>query len=468
MRHRAKRCESILCCALCLTAAGAAPGHAEIVFDPRPAAPAKPSAGAQEAAEMVLTLADAQAEALRNNRQVRTAEVEIRRRQSEWKAARAQRYPSIQAGALGSYQAARSGGIDTDKISTVPGLGVSPLFQGGDDRGNAFLGLSISQPVLGLHTINLKARLQHAEMETAREQLRQSEQETVASVSRAYYQLVAIQSAADANEEAIRYYRETERMTSAQVREQAALRAGLLLVQAQLAEEERQGVQLRNSLESGREQVNLLLGRDVRTRFRVSAPAEEPGTSDPGALDTLQNEALRRRPELGQASLAVRKAELGHRLARAEFRPELNVGITYLRSFGADVLPDNSASVGLFYRAEVFDWGRRRHQLAARERAVDQAKIGLDDTRDRVLLDVSAQYRGLQNAQAQRRAAEAAQAAASEQVRNALAQYRERAVTLSDLLKTQSSLAEANAQRQQAFSAYLTAAAELTRAIGGK
>lgn len=41
-------------------------------------------------------------------------------------------------------------------------------------------------------------------------------------------------------------------------------------------------------------------------------------------------------------------------------------------------------------------------------------------------------------------------------------------MTLSDLLKMQSSLADANAQRQQAYSGYLTAAAELTRAIGGK
>lgn len=421
MRQLQSSGEGILSCALCLAVLGPANGFAQAPSGRAGSAtsPALPAAPAPSSGDSVLTLADAQAEATRSNRRVRAAEEEVRRQQSQWKAARAERFPRVELGAIGSDQAYRSGG-GARSLGTIPGLGVGPIFQDLDERFNAFMGISISQPVLGLYTINLKGRLQHVDVETARERLSQSLQETLSSVSRAYYELLALQSALEANQEAIRYYRETARMVSSQVREQTALRPALLAVQAQLAAQEQRAVELRNGLENGEEQINLLLGRDVRTRFRVVAPPDvEPGTSDLGAL---QDEALRRRPELRQASLDVSKAELSRRLAKAQYRPDLNVGVTYLRSFSGDIIPDDSVSLGFAFRMEILDWGRRRNQVQASERAIEEAKIGLSESRDRVLVDVSAQYRSLLNARARIRAAEAAQIAAREQVKTGLAQ----------------------------------------------
>ena len=61
-----------------------------------------------------------------------------------------------------------------------------------------------------------------------------------------------------------------------------------------------------------------------------------------------------------------------------------------------EIIPKNLASAGLTMKWEVFDWGRKRDQLAEKDKAIEQAKDRSREGENRVLIDVSDKFRKLQ------------------------------------------------------------------------
>lgn len=115
---------------------------------------------------------------------------------------------------------------------------------------------------------------------------------------------------------------------------------------------------------------------------------------------------------------------------------------------------------------EFFDWGRKKHQLAEKDKAVEQAKNELKETEDQVLIDVGDKLRKLQQSGQALRVARVAESSAKENLRVTTGRYKYQAVMLSDVLQSQASLAEANHEYQSALLAFWTAKAEFEKALG--
>jgi outer membrane protein len=131
-----------------------------------------------------------------------------------------------------------------------------------------------------------------------------------------------------------------------------------------------------------------------------------------------------------------------------------------------DFLPKNLASAALAFKWEVFDWGRKRDQLAEKAKTIEQAKELLRQAESRVLMDVSEKFRNLRQTRQAFVVAQLAEATAREELRVNTNKYRLTAALLSDVLQSQSTLAEANHQFQQALLGYWTARAEFEKALG--
>jgi outer membrane protein TolC len=419
---------------------------------------------AEAPAVEVLTLDQAAERALKKNRQIEIAELQLRSARRELAAIRASRYPSFGVGLLGSRRLiTQTPGIVKDLTTILP-LGPIPSILTSGDATTAFLVGAISQQITGLRKIALQARLQEAKVEAAQEDLRRQEQAVVAQVKQGYYGFLQAQSSLDAIEESLRYYRELERTVADNVQQQTALKADLLDVRARLASQEHDALTARQQLASGQEQLNYLMGRDVRAPFRVAAvPEAPPAQEDLAALQAL---ALKQRPEMRQAALQVTQARVNRHLAQAEYTPHLSVGLTYLRPHNISVLPDNMLSLDLQFLWEPYDWGRRKQEVLARTLAVQQSERSQDDTEAQVLMDVSARFRSLEAARDLMRASQASQEAARERARVAADRYAQQAALLKDVLQAQASLADANRQYQQALLSYLTALGNLSLAIG--
>jgi outer membrane protein len=129
-----------------------------------------------------------------------------------------------------------------------------------------------------LRRIGLQIKQLALAREISQAEARATEQTIVNNVKRAYYAVLQTQAATRAAEESVKLYSELDRLTGQYVMQQVALRTDQLDVQTRLAKAEYQVLTLNNQLSSQKEQLNLLLGRDVNLDFSVSDGLETEPT----------------------------------------------------------------------------------------------------------------------------------------------------------------------------------------------
>jgi outer membrane protein TolC len=163
----------------------------------------------------------------------------------------------------------------------------------------------------------------------------------------------------------------------------------------------------------------------------------------------------------------MEQAVLDRRIKKSEFIPDISAGFTYttFRNFDQTV-PKDLASVGLGIAWEVFDWGRKRDQLAEKDKAILQAKERLLDAESSVLINVSDKFLQLQQTRQAFVVAQLGEETARETLRVNTNKYKVTATLLADVLQSQSALAEANHQFQKALLGYWAAKAEFEKALG--
>jgi outer membrane protein TolC len=413
----------------------------------------------------MLTLEQAIALALRDNHRVKNAELEVGKMADNLAAARTFRLPSVHLYTLVSEQLVKQETRINDPLSSIiPGLG--PFFTiSAPRRPTTIFAGQVLEPLSQQYRIGLNLKQVGLARDVEREELRQRQQATVNEVKRTYYGILQTQSALDSLQESIRLYRELDRVTGDYVAQQVALKSDSLEVKTRLAKTEYEALNLTNQLATQKEQLNNLLGRDVRTDFRVSAV---PDATDFGLdLVSARNRALDQRPELRAGRLKVKQAEVDRRIKKSEYIPDVSVGFTYLtlRNF-EDIIPKNFASLGIVVKWEVFDWGRKKDQLAEKDKTIAQAKNGLHEAESLVLIDVGDKFRKLQQTRQALLVAQLGQETAREMLRVNTNRYKLTAALLSEVLQSQAALAEANRQHQQALLGYWTAKAEFEKSLG--
>jgi len=412
-----------------------------------------------------LTLEQAIALALRDNHATKIARLGVERAEEDISAARTFRLPSLHAYTLVSKNLANNElDVPNPAGNLFPGLG--PFFVLNDSsRTRAIFAASVIEPLTQQYRIGLNIKLQKVSRELAQAKLRQQQNETIDQVKKAYYAILQTRSGLSSVEEALKSYRELDKVTGDQVVQKVSLRADLLTAQTQLAKVEYEQLELSNQLATQKEQLNSLLGRAVDTSFEVAGVPEF--TSSETDLAAARKLAVERRPELQQSRLAIEQATLDRRIKKSEYIPDVSAGFVYLtpRNY-ASVIPKNFANVGVVVSWEFFDWGRKKHQLAEKDKAVEQAKNELKETEDQVLIDVGDKLRKLQQSGQALRVAKLAENSAKENLRVSTGRYKFQAVMLSDVLQSQASLAEATHEYQSALLAFWTAKAEFEKALG--
>jgi len=416
----------------------------------------------------VLTLDQAISLALRDNRDVKNAQLGVGKADDDVAAARTYRLPKFEFNALAGQQL-----VSPDFTFTKGVLGnyanVGPIpdrdiKMSTPSRPTAILFGQVTQPISQLHQIRLNIKLAGLSTDVAREQLRGQEQSVINNVKRTYYAIVQTESALQSVRQALAFYRELERVTGDYVAQQVALKADDLEVKTRLAKTETEELTVGNRLTTLREQLNQFMGRDIRTEFRVSA-IPEPSLFETD-LTAARTRALDQRPEIREARLRVQQAEVAKRIKKSEYIPDVSLAFTYAspRNFD-EFVPKNFAAAGFAMNWEVFDWGRKKHQLAEKQKTIDQANNSLRDAENSVMIEVGAKLRDLQEAGQTLRVAKLRQETARENMRVSLNKYKAVATLFSNVLQTQATLADADYEYQKALLAYWTAKADYEKSI---
>ncbi len=416
----------------------------------------------------VLALEQAVALALQGNREVRNAALEVAKAEDDLRAFRVQGLPQFSVYAIGTQalediQVRVPAGAFGDFPATGPVPATDMDVTTPAARKSLILG-QVSQPLTQLRNVSLGTRLKRSNLEIAREQLRAKRQEVANDARRAYYGLLRSQSGLAAAEESVASLRELDRVVEDLMAQKAELPAAGLDVKARLARAEYDALSLRNSLLSGREHLNDLLGRPIDVPFSVD-PVPELAAYE-ADLEALRAKALSNRADLKEARLRQRQAEIDHRLKKWDFVPEVSLTYSYLALPDVELLPKNFTTLGLVLSWEPFDWGRRRHALAEARKSVEQGDNLVREAETQAAIDVGMKFRGLQEARALLEATHLRQEAAREQLKVMTERYRQKAVLLKDVLDNQERLAAANRERDEALLSAWTARADLEKALG--
>jgi len=415
-----------------------------------------------------LTLDQAISVALKSNRIVRTAQLEVQKAGDQVQVARTYRLPQFNFRLYELQLLTKSNFLFPGGVFGVfPGIGSVPPGPTPvriARRPASIVFAQANQPITQLRRIKLGVELQELSRQIAQEKLRFEENNLTSQVKASYYSLLQTQSAIEATEEALKLYRELNRVANEGLTEQVILKSDVLEAQAGMAKTELDAVSLGNTSSTLKERINGLLGRELTLEFTVRGALDPtPWEMD---IAAARASALSQRPELREARLKKQQAEKDFRMKKTEYIPDISFTFNYISPFNVDILPKNFTGAGFAVNWDVFDFGRKKHELAAKSRTIEQAGTAIDETSAQIMVEVGNRFRKFQESRQQLRVASLTRDVAQEKVRVGLDRYQQKTVLLKDLLQLQTSLAESRHKYQESLLAFWSTRAELEKAIG--
>src|SRR6266480_6951974 len=160
-----------------------------------------------------LTLDQAIASALRDNHAMKIAQLGVERAAEDISAAKTYRLPSLHAyTSVSSNLANNELKVPNPANNLFPGLG--PFFTLNDSRKVASIfAASVIEPLTQQYRIGLNIKSQRISREIAQAKLRQQQLETIDQVKKSYYAILQTRSALGSVEEALKSYKELDKVT---------------------------------------------------------------------------------------------------------------------------------------------------------------------------------------------------------------------------------------------------------------
>jgi outer membrane protein len=416
----------------------------------------------------LLTLDEAIRIATSNNRDIHISTLDIVKAKETVAQVRTNYLPKLDTYVLaGSPLQPLNFRVPAGTFGTYPATGPIPAKDSNirsPERFGAFLYGSAAQPLTQIHKVNLAVHQARLGIDLSKEGLRAQEQETIRQVKEAYYKVAELQAQVASAKAFVQAMMELSSLTERRLVQQTVLESDSLSVNSKLKQQRYQLLTAQDAFEVQKQNLNRLLGRDLRTPFAVEMqPFGELAEWD---LQTARKQALEQRPELREARLQTKIAQMDVRRERAKYIPDLSLQVGYLGFQNVNFLPQNAGSVGFVFQWQPFDWGYKKHRISELRATTDQKATAEQDAEQRVLLEVEDKFRKLEEARMLLDAETDQRQAEQVRFREVTNRYNQQSALLSDLLQQEAATSQAEAQYQQALAGLWTARAEFEKAIG--
>jgi outer membrane protein TolC len=177
---------------------------------------------------------------------------------------------------------------------------------------------------------------------------------------------------------------------------------------------------------------------------------------------------LAHNPEIEAAAQQVEKARAALRAAHAEYIPEISAFAQHAYQDGAPFSAHNNGVVGLHMTWTIFEFGKRRGQVAERSAEVAEAEENLKQLGNRVRMDVEKAVRKLDRAETGVLSAKELVTATTEFRRVSSDQAEAGTANRSVFLDSDASMLSAQADQLKAEYDRSVAAADLARLTGSQ
>jgi outer membrane protein TolC len=305
-------------------------------------------------------------------------------------------------------------------------------------------------------------------LKASQESIRQSEQETVFNVKRAFYGYLVAKEFVDVAEEALslaeRHFENVKNLYEVGM----ASKFDLLRSEVQASNLRPQVIRARNGLATAELGLKHVLGveldRPVEVRGKLAFEEVEI------EVNKAIEEALARRPEVRQMDFQVRMAGEMVKMARGAFAPTVSIGGAF--NYWADKFSfargtwSNYYGINLVVTLPIFNGLQNHARLAESKSALRQAELTRKGLLETVELDVRQAALNYEQARETLLSQEKNVEEAREAVRIAELNYQEGLATNLDVSTAQVALSQARMNYTQALYDCVISLAQLEKAVG--
>lgn len=244
-----------------------------------------------------------------------------------------------------------------------------------------------------------------------------------------------------------------------------ATEADVLALRVHLAAMRQQSIEAAGQAAVARAELNRLRGAPVDEEYAVQEP---PPPSGAGTLDwkALAAEALSARPDLKRVAAAVEVADAGRRQARSAWWPQVGAQASY--QYDGLSFSDRATNwvVGGEARWSFSTGLGQRAGARAAAAAAGAARAALEEARAAIEVDVLSAVRRLESAEAREAVARATVAQARERQRIVRDRYDAGMEGVQDVLGAAAAVLQAETARTSAMADRVAAQAALDQAVG--
>lgn len=405
-------------------------------------------------ASQKLTLDEAVFIGLQNSFAIRTAESNIEKNRQRANEAR---------GALGPKLTLNGTYIRNDQATstTINGNTVTISPQ---DSGNAQLSITYPVDIVGVNKLVLDAAKATIASATA---TRSAEANTVrGNIRQAYFQVLQSESQVKVQEDALASIRETLRITRIKFEAGAVPQFDVVRFEAEEQDAEAAVIAAKNAVVSAKQLLNSMMARPIETPLETVTITELP--AKPASADALVHQAIATRSELDATKLRLNALSMVTKSEERGNLPSLSLGATHTRNFKVSGFGGREFSTygSLNLSFPIFDSGITRARVKAARQDEEQARILLEQQALSISLEVRQTLVRLQNAQDQLMVTQKALEKAAEAFRIARVRYDAGGGIALEVTNAQADLTRAKTAELNARFNYLSAYADLQRAVG--
>jgi len=430
---------------------------------------ARAQVGNQPAASVPLTLAQAIDLALKQNRSLQLAHLAVTDSEHKKEIARSAYFPRVK-NESSFLHITELAGVEIPAgafgVSTATGpIPAKNLFIG-QGSGTAYTsGTGLAQPLTQMFKIHESNRAATADINTAKIQVNQAENEIALKVRQLYYGLLVGQlrlkaATAEVTASELKVQESADAVAQGRALEVAALESRARLLEARQA-----------TLMQKLQIHDLALALDDLLGLPLSSqPKLDEGTSAAPLAISSREECLRiaqdRSPEIQSAQQAVIKAKAGLAAAKDAYIPDVTGLARYSYQSGVPLLVHNFGTFGFSLSYDVFDGGRRNAEIKDSRTLLSEAELSLAKIKDELTVQVETAYDKVEQFESMVGVTEESLGVREEAARLADRQFEQNAALASAREEAHAKAASAKAAFLEATLGLSMAQAELKRTIG--
>lgn len=401
------------------------------------------------------TLNEAIDYALFNNPEIKQLTMDSEKSEADIGKARSAFYPNISATGYYAY------------LSDVPVFQLDTILIPMGQHENYDLQVSLQQVIFAWGKIYNAYRLTSLNRDIAQLSLSRKEQEVQCSVTKSFYGILVLKEMVRLSNESLEQLKRHEESVRKRYEAGLAPQFDLLRARVQVANLRPKVIEAENGLNLALEGFKMLLGLPLEVKIKLTDSLEI--IEEKFNFEDLKNIALQNRPEIKNLQKVESIARLAQSITSRANLPTLVAGVTYdwkkPFSFGGNDWGSN-LTFNIAFQFPLFSGFKNLYEYKQASLQIKEAKLARENLEKGIILEVTQSYLNLN-------AAKEAIAAAEENVNQANkaleiieTRYKNGLGTNLEYLDAQLAAMQAKTNYLNALKDYITARADLVRAIG--